>query len=105
MQRLFAGLCFLALLSLILSAPSSQAQTTAENKAAGPLSYDVTQEVTLHGTVSSVLPRPSRGMMMGSHLLLATPSGIVDASLGMYALRGKSAVAVTVGQPVEITGH
>ncbi len=104
MQRLFAGLCLLALLSLILSVPSSQAQTTAENKAAGPFSYDVTQEVTLNGTVSSVLTEPSRGMIMGSHLLLATPSGPVDASLGMYGLRGKGAVAVAVGQRVEVTG-
>jgi len=104
MRRSFTGLCLLALLSLILSPVPSQAQTTVGNKVAGPLSYDVTQEVTLNGTVSSVLTKPSPGMIMGSHLLLATSSGPVDASLGMFAMRGKGAVSVAAGQQVEVTG-
>jgi hypothetical protein len=104
MKRLFAGLCAFVLLSLISLPLPSQAQTTAENKAAGPFRYDITQEVTLSGTVSSVLTAPSPGMIMGSHLLLATPSGPVDASLGMFGLRGKGAVSVSAGQQVEVTG-
>jgi hypothetical protein len=43
-------------------------------------------------------------MIMGSHLLLATISGPVDASLGMFGLRGKGALSVTAGQQVEVTG-
>jgi hypothetical protein len=105
MKRLFAGLCALALLSLISLLPPVQAQTSAVGtRTAGPFSYDVTQEVTLNGTVSSVLTKPSPGMIMGSHLLLATPSGPVDASLGMFGLRGKGAVSVAAGQQIEVTG-
>ncbi|MGO9576222.1 MAG: hypothetical protein ACLPTQ_18060 [Terriglobales bacterium] len=104
MKRLCAGLCGLALLSLFAFLPA-QAQTSAVTaRPAGPFSYDVTQEVTISGTVSSVLTKPAAGMIMGSHLLLATPSGPVDASLGMFGLRGKGAVSVAAGQQIEVTG-
>ena len=44
------------------------------------------------------------GMIFGSHLLLMTLSGRVDVSLGRFGLRGKGALAVTAGQPVDVTG-
>ncbi len=105
MKRLFAGLFALALLSLIVSVPLAQAQTAAvATRHAGPFSYDAAQEVTLHGTVSSVLTKPAAGMIMGSHLLLTTPAGTVDASLGRFGLRGKGALSVAAGRQIEITG-
>jgi len=104
MKRLFAGLCALALLFLISPQPLAQAQTTAETRAAGPFSYDISKEVTLNGAVSSVLTKPAAGMIWGSHLLLATASGPVDASLGRFGLRGKGAVSVAAGQQIEVTG-
>lgn len=104
MKRLFAGLCVLALLFLISPQPLAQAQTAAETGTAGPFSYDVSQEVTLSGTVSGVLAKPAAGMIWGSHLLLATPSGPVDASLGRFGLLGKGAVSVAAGQQIELTG-
>jgi hypothetical protein len=102
MKRLVAGLFVLALLCFVLASPPTQAQTSERH--AGLLSYDISQEVTLNGTVSSVLPNPARGMMMGSHLLLATSSGPVDASLASFGLQGKGAVSVTPGQQIEVTG-
>ena len=66
--------------------------------------YDIAQEVTIHGTVSSVLARAHMGMTPGSHLLLATSSGAVDASLGRWALQGKGALSVAAGARVEVTG-
>jgi hypothetical protein len=119
MKRLFAGLsagrcagiCTMAFVSLIaLQSPvqaqtaAGEAQTTETTKVAGPFGYDASREVTLSGTVSSVLAKPSKGMIMGSHLLLATPSGPVDASVGRFGLRGKGSLSVTAGQQVEITG-
>lgn len=68
------------------------------------LYYDVSKEVTLSGTIATVLTRPAPGMMMGSHLLLTTVSGRVDASLGNWGLKGKGALSVTMGQQVEVTG-
>jgi hypothetical protein len=43
-------------------------------------------------------------MIGGSHLLLTTVSGTVDASLGRWGMQGKGALSVTVGQQVEVTG-
>jgi hypothetical protein len=102
MKRLFAGLYALALISLISLQLPVQAQTA--ERSVGPLSYDASKEVTLNGTVLSVLAKPSPGMVMGSHLLLATPSGPVDTSLGRFGLMGKGALSVAPGQQVEVTG-
>jgi hypothetical protein len=102
MKRLFAGLYALALISLISLQLPVQAQTA--ERSVGPFGYDASKEVTLNGTVLSVLAKPSPGMVMGSHLLLTTPSGPVDASLGRFGLMGKGALSVAPGQQVEVTG-
>jgi hypothetical protein len=102
MKRLCAGLFIFALLSLISLLPLALAQTAEVD--AGPFSYDTSKEVTLNGTVLSVLAKPSPGMIMGSHLLLTTPSGPMDASLGTFGLRGKGALSVAAGQQVGVTG-
>jgi hypothetical protein len=82
-----------------------QSQTTAvATKAAGAFSYSVTEEVTLTGTVSSVLTKATSGTIVGSHMLLATLSGPVDASLGRFGLRGNGAVSIAAGQQIEATG-
>jgi hypothetical protein len=64
----------------------------------------VEKVVTLSGTVSSVLARPAEGMIVGSHLVLETGSGRVDASLGKWGLAGKGALSVEAGEAVEVTG-
>jgi hypothetical protein len=102
MKQLVAGLLVLALFGFVSAPPPAQAQTSERHE--GPLSYDVNQEVTLNGTVSSVLLKAAPGMIMGSHLVLATASGSVDASLGHFGLQGKGAVSVGQGQQIEITG-
>lgn len=105
MKRLYAGLWALSLSAIVLFAVPVQAQTAAARaNSTRPLSYNVSDEVTLKGTVSSVLAKPSEGMIMGSHLLLQTSSGTVDASLGMFGLRGKGALSVAEGQQIEVTG-
>jgi len=105
MKSLFAGPWVLLVLLSVSLVPLVQAQTTtAGTRTAGPFSYDVRHEFTLNARVSSVLTKPSTGMIMGSHLLLATPSGPVDASLGRFGLLGKGAVSVTAGQQIEVTG-
>ena len=71
---------------------------------ASSLSYSVSEETTLSGTVLAVLPGPDRGMIMGSHLLVATVAGRVDVSLGRWGLRGNGALSVAVGQQVTVTG-
>jgi hypothetical protein len=69
-----------------------------------PFRYDIANESTISGVVTSVIEKPAAGMIFGSHLLLMTLSGRVDVSLGRFGLRGKGALAVTAGQPVDVTG-
>jgi hypothetical protein len=66
--------------------------------------YDVSKEVTLTGTVSSVLHKPAPGMIWGSHLMVETAFGRLDGSLGRFGLEGKGALSVTPGQQIELTG-
>ena len=66
--------------------------------------YDVSKEVTLSGTVSSVLQKPAPGMIWGSHLMVETVFGRLDASLGRFGLAGTGALSVTPGQQIELTG-
>jgi hypothetical protein len=106
MKPLSTALCTLAVLLLISSQRPMQAQATttaAATGVAGP-GYDVNEEVTLTGTVSSVLTKAAPGMIVGSHLLLATANGEMDASLGRFGLQGEGAVSVAAGQQIEATG-
>jgi membrane associated rhomboid family serine protease len=91
--------------SLISSTSPVQAQTTAVTaRSAVPFNYDIAEEVTVTGTVSSVLTHAAPEMIVGSHLLLATPAGPVDASLGRFGLQGYGAVSAAAGQQIEATG-
>ena len=105
MKRLLAGIFACALLSLGVPLEFVLAQTTAVvTKDASPFGYDISEEIRVGGTVSSVLTNASPGMVKGSHLLIATPSGPVDISLGTYGMGGEGALAVTAGMLVEVTG-
>jgi hypothetical protein len=94
-------------LALCLFAMPIHAQT-AEGTASSVVSpkYDLTQEVTLTGTVSSVVKNttPEMQMLGGSHLIVQTTSGEIDASLGGYAMKAEGALSVSPGQQVQVTG-
>jgi len=105
MKPLSTGLCTLTIFLFISSLCSVQAQTkAAPTSSAAPFSDEGTREFTLSGTVSSILMKAAPGMIAGSHLLLVTPSGPVDASLGRFGLRGNGALSVAAGQQIEATG-
>jgi hypothetical protein len=69
-----------------------------------PARYNPSEEVTITGVVSSVLTHAAPGMVVGSHLLLVTPAGPVDASLGRFGLRGNGALSAAAGRQVEAIG-
>ena len=92
---LIAGL-LTGLLFAILVVPMNAADSDSR--------YDVSKEVTLSGTVSSVPHKPAPGMIWGSHLIVETAFGRLDASLGRFGLEGKGALSVTPGQQIELTG-
>ncbi len=104
MRPLSTGLCTLAIISISFLRPVQAQTTETATPAARPFRYDCTEEITLTATVSSVLTKANPGTIVGSHLLLATLSGPVDASLGRFGLRGNGAVSVRAGQQIEATG-
>jgi len=66
--------------------------------------YQAGREVTLEGTVASIVTDPSMGLPAGVHLMLNTSAGAVDAHLGNLALRGANAVVVNTGDKVKVVG-
>lgn len=105
MTRPLAGLGSLTLLALFfLAIPTSSQSSAAVANSAHPFRYDLSRETTISGTVSSVLKTAQPGMIFGSHLLLQTTSGTVDASLGRFAMVGPGALSVSAGQQVTLTG-
>lgn len=105
MKLLFAGLCALALAAFFSLTLPSYAQTDAA-KTQPPLSlkYDISQEVKLNGTITTVVTKLSAGMLSGSHLILETASGSIDAQLGRLRLAGRDAISVAPGEHVQVTG-
>lgn len=99
LAMLFSALPWLSVQAQTASAPYVDGQ-----RVAGPFSYDPSQEVTLNGTISSVLAKASPGMIPGSHLLLVTVDGAVDVSLGTAVRQGAGALSLTAGQQVEVVG-
>ena len=95
---------FIALLATTL--PGLTAGQTAPRAKAAPAAstYDSAKEVALEGTVASVITKPGPGMLAGAHALLATPSGTVDAHLGIYAMRGANALSLAAGERVRMVG-
>jgi hypothetical protein len=105
MKPVLAGLWALPLLAVATLTVPVHAQTAAATvNSAKPFSYNVSEEITVKGSVTSVLARPAQGMIMGSHLVVNTASGSVDASLGTFGLRGKGAAPVKEGDEIELTG-
>jgi len=105
-MKQLAGMFILALVCVLSPLQRAQAQRPPVGPGTGsPFAYNISQELTLKGTVSSVLSTAAWGMIPGSHLLLMTPSGSLDVSLGSFGLRGSGALRVTAGEAVEVVGE
>lgn len=98
--RKLGALCGSFLIALL---PGLQAQA-AKSSQSYPFRYDASEETTVSGSVTAVLTKGTKGMMNGSHLLMATPAGSLDVSLGAYGLIGKDALAVRLGEQIEVVG-
>jgi DNA/RNA endonuclease YhcR with UshA esterase domain len=101
MKWRFSALGPLALALCVFALPL-HAQTSDTTKPVVHLRYDITQEMTFTGTVNSVAHETKKAG--GSHVIVQTTSGKVEADLGKYAMRGQGALTVTPGQPIQLTG-
>ena len=101
--RLIAGL--VTGLLFAITAISLNAQPLGSSTKAEPHPfYELNKEVVYSGPVSAVYEGPGAGLIPGSHVMLLTGSGIVDASLGKWALRGKGAPTIAKGEQVTVRG-
>ncbi len=96
----------LALALSVCALPLCAQTSAAKAKTIAHPWYDASREVTLTGTVTRVVKSatPEMKMLGGSHLIVQTKSGSVDASLGGFAMRGKGALSVNEGERVQVTG-
>jgi hypothetical protein len=96
----------LALALCVFAVPIHAQTSAARTKTVAHPWYDASREVTLTGTVTSVLKTATAEMKMlgGSHLIVQTKSGSLDASLGGFAMQGKGALSVNEGERVQVTG-
>jgi hypothetical protein len=103
-SRVLILLAAAALLGTALAVPAG-AQTAPRKASLIPAAkYDASHEVAVEGTVERVVTAPTPGMLVGAHAFLATSTGTVDAHLGVYAMRGTSALKITPGEHVRMTG-
>ena len=105
MKKLLGGLGLLTLMAFFVFVAPGQAASTSKKITITPKhSYNVSKEVTLTGTVSSVVKKPSAGMLIGTHVMLNTANGGVDAHIGSYAGRDKRLDSLSQGETVKAVG-
>jgi hypothetical protein len=104
MKKVLGGLGLLALLALSVFAATSYAGNTPPKRVTVAPRYDINKEVTLEGTIRSVVSKPTVGMALGTHLMLATSKGPVDAHIGDFVFKGSHPLSGAAGQSVKVTG-
>jgi hypothetical protein len=105
MKKVLGGLGLLTLLAFsAVAASASSDHATAPKRRVLASRYDASKEVTIEGTVQSVVKKPTRGMLMGEHLMLSTSKGTVDAHVGDFILKGPNAVSFSNGQAIKVVG-
>jgi hypothetical protein len=107
MKKPSGGVILLAIVALLAMAPpvpaGSQTAVRAKGAAAAP-KYEPAKEVTIDGTVASVMMKSTPGLLVGAHAILTTASGTVDAHLGNYAMKGANPLVLAVGERVKMVG-
>jgi len=106
MSKMLGGACLLTLLTAsLLAAPlHADNKPVAFKRTVLAPRYDSNKEVTVQGTVQSVVNKPTPGMMLGGHLIVSTTEGTVDAHVGSFVLSGPHATSFAPGQPVKLVG-
>ena len=105
-MRKIAGVLglLMALAISLLAGPLYANESGALKRTVEVSKYDVTKEVTVEGTIQSLVRKPAPGAIMGAHLMVSTAHGTVDAHIGNYLVVGKYAVPLAAGQSVKLVG-
>jgi hypothetical protein len=87
-----------------LAVPLSADTSKTFKRTYSPPLYDAAKEVTIEGTIQSVVKKPTPGLMLGAHLMVSTSKGVVDAHIGGFVLQGQHPYSPSVGGTVKLVG-
>jgi hypothetical protein len=105
MRKIAGRMCLLATVAIsLLAAPLYANESVALRRAVIASKYDVNKEITVQGTVQSLVKIPAPGTMMGAHLKVSTAGGTVDAHIGNRVLAGRARTSFSPGQSVRLVG-
>jgi hypothetical protein len=105
MRKIVGVLCLLMTLAIsLLAEPIYANESPAFQRVVTASKYDVSKEVTVNGTVQSLVRKPAPGTMIGAHLMVSTAQGTIDAHIGNYIAEGRFATPFASGQTVKLTG-
>jgi hypothetical protein len=82
------------------ASPSATSSAQASTVNTG---YDVAKEIKIEGAIEKI-DAASTNAPMGTHILVQTPQGVVDAHLGFGAAAKPSRLGIAEGQNVTIVG-
>lgn len=86
--------------ALAQNSASAVPSTTSRAMSGGQATVN---EITVTGTIQQVVSEPAPGRPQGLHLVLTSPQGAVDVSVGPY-LTSDVKESLSTGQPIQITG-
>jgi len=105
MTKIAGVLCLLMTLAIsLLAGPMYADESVALKRTVIASRYDLTKEITVEGTIQSLVRKPAAGTIIGAHLMISTGQGTVDAHIGNYLVIGKNAMPFASGQSVKLTG-
>jgi hypothetical protein len=99
---LIAGLCALIFATLAVPLGAQPASETRTGSGIGPV-YDAAHEITVNGTIQTVVTRHTKGSPAGMHLMVNGSEGTFDAALGPYMTK-ETQEALKAGTPLQIIG-
>ena len=102
-RQLFAGLSTALLFTIFTVQLGAQpASESRPGRGFGPV-YDAAHEITLSGTIQTVVTKHAKGSPAGMHLMVMGPEGLVDAHVGPF-LNKATREALQEGATVRIVG-
>jgi hypothetical protein len=105
MRKNLGVLCLLATLGIsLLAAPLYANESVAPKRTVVPSKFDLSKEVTLNGTVQSLVRKPAPGSFVGAHLMVSTAQGTVDAHIGNFIIAGRNPTSFVSGESIKLTG-
>jgi hypothetical protein len=108
MKKLFILMLPTILLCGALTREAAGQDNTASQSSTGFIGWNVSQpkssDVAVTAIIQEVVPNRASGIPAGLHLMLGTPQGVLDASVGPY-LAPNIQQALSAGQQIQVIGQ